>query len=191
MAVLGHDPLEAPRPGGLEERDPVGLDVLAEPDARIGAEDVGEKPAALLERLVEERPAVEVEEVEDLVDERGRLGGHSPPLDPGLEQGEVGLAVLVERDDLAVDDRLAGVEPARRIEERPEVARRVLLAAGPQADAAAVDDRLDAETVPLDLEQPVGVVERRADERREHRRDEGRGAASPLAIALSTDTATR
>ena len=129
--------------------------------------------APLLERLVEQRPAVEVEQVEDLVDERGRLGGHSLPLDPRLEQGEVGLAALVERDDLAVDDRPAGVDPGRRIEERPEVARRVLLAAGPQPDGLAVDDGLDAEAVPLDLEQPVGVVERRADERREHRRDEG------------------
>ena len=156
----------------LEERDPVGLDVLAQADARIRAEDAGEESAALLERFVEERPAVEVEQVEDLVDERGRLVGHSPPLDPRLEEGEVGFAALVESDDLAVDDRLARVEPGRRIEERPEVARRVLLAARPESDAVTVDDRLDAETVPLDLEQPVGPVERRAHERREHRRDE-------------------
>ena len=91
-AVLGHDPLEAAHPGRLEERDPVALDVLAQPDPRIGAEDRREQPAALLERLVEQRAAVEVEQVEDLVDERRRLGGRSPPLDPRLEQREVGLA---------------------------------------------------------------------------------------------------
>ena len=110
-AVLGHDPLEAPLARGLEERDPVGLDVLAQADARVRAKDAGEESAALLERLVEERSAVEMKEVEDLVDERCRLVGRSPPLDPCLEEGEVGLAVLVESDDLAVDDRLARVEP--------------------------------------------------------------------------------
>ena len=54
VAVLGHDSLEAPHPGGLEERNPVGLDVLAQADARIRAEDAGEQPAALFEGLVEE-----------------------------------------------------------------------------------------------------------------------------------------
>ena len=147
--------------------------MLAQADARIGSEDPGEQPAALLERLVEERPAVEVEKVEHLVDERRRLGGRSPSLDPGLEQREVGLAMGVERDHLAVDDRILGGDPGRRLEERPEVPlRRVLLAAGPQPDSTAVDDRLDAEAIPLDLEQAVGIVERPADERREHRRDE-------------------
>ena len=64
--------------GRLEERDPVGLDVLAQADARIRAEDAGEESPPLLERLVEERSAVEVEQVEDLVDERGRLDGALP-----------------------------------------------------------------------------------------------------------------
>jgi hypothetical protein len=113
-----------------------------------------------------------VQQVEDLVDERVRLGDHSPPRDPGLEQREVRLAAFVERDHLAVDDRLASGDPAWRVEERPEVARRVLFASRPQADAVAVDDRLDAEAVPLDLEQPIGIVKGRTDERREHRRDE-------------------
>ena len=62
----------------FEERDPVGLDVFAQADARVRAEDAGEESAALLERLVEERSAVEMEEVEDLVDERGRLGRPLP-----------------------------------------------------------------------------------------------------------------
>ena len=156
--------------------------MLAQADTRIGAEGAREEPAALLERLVEERSAVEMEQVEDLVDERGRLGGHSPALDPGLEQREVGLSALVERDDLAVDDCLLGGDPRRRLEERAEVPlRRVLLAAGPQPDSPTVDDGLDPEPVPLDLEQPIGIVERSADERREHRRDEaGRGRTCRL-----------
>ena len=77
-AVLGHDPLEAADAGRLEERQPAAFDVFAEPDARIRPQDRREQPAALLERLVEQRAAVEVEQVEDLVDERRRLGGQSP-----------------------------------------------------------------------------------------------------------------
>ena len=87
--------------------------MLAQADPRIRPEDARQEPTTLLERLVDERPAVEVEEVEDLVDERGRLGRRSPPLDPRLEQREIGLAVVVEGDDLAVDDRLRRRDPGR------------------------------------------------------------------------------
>ena len=62
-----------------------------------GRRTSGEESAAFLERFLEERPAVEMKEVEDLVDERGRRVGRSPPLDPCLEEGEVGLAMLVQR----------------------------------------------------------------------------------------------
>src|SRR6185369_14769905 len=116
--VLGHDPFEAAFSCDFEERDAVGFDVFAQADARVGAEDIGKESAAFLERFFEERSAIEMEQVEDLVDERGRLVGRSPPLDPCLEEGEVGLAMFVESDDLAVDDRPACIEPARRIEER-------------------------------------------------------------------------
>ena len=56
--------------------------MLAEPDARIGAEDAREQAPALLERLLEQGAAVEVQEVEDLVYERVRLGGEPAALDP-------------------------------------------------------------------------------------------------------------
>jgi hypothetical protein len=59
-----------------------------------------------------------------------------------LEQREVRLAVLVERDHLAVDDRLLGRDPASAVEERPEVAGRVLLDRGSTAGRRRVDDRL-------------------------------------------------
>ena len=77
-AVLGHDPLEAADAGRLEERQPVALDVLAQPDARVRPQDRREQAPSFLERLVEQRAAVEVEQVEDLVDERRRLGGRRP-----------------------------------------------------------------------------------------------------------------
>ena len=51
-----------------------------------------------------------------------------------------------------------------------------------EPDGGAVDDRLDPEAVPLDLELPVRVVERGGDEGREHRRDEGRHGVRVFAV---------
>jgi hypothetical protein len=68
--VLGHDPFETARLGRLEQGGSVSGDVLAEPDARIAAHDLPEKPTTDLKRLIQEGSAVEVEEVEHLVQER-------------------------------------------------------------------------------------------------------------------------
>ena len=94
----------------LVERQALALDVGREADPRVVLEHAPEQPLAILERDVEERPTVEVEQVEGLVHEpRGGLVAEL-----GLEQREVGAALVVERDDLAIDDGLAGVDPGRR-----------------------------------------------------------------------------
>src|SRR5215212_1185676 len=115
-----------------------------------------------------------MEQVEHLVHERraGRRRALAATADSFLEQGEVRLAAIVERDHLAVHDGLPRADPGRRGKELPEVPGSVLLAARPEPDAVSVDDSLHAEAVPLHLEQPVGVVERGGDKRRKHRRDE-------------------
>src|SRR6185295_13508033 len=102
---------------------------------------------------------------EHLVDDAGALGSDATSPDLALEQGEVRLAVAIEGDDLAVEDRVRRPEPRRRRQERAEVAGRVLAAAGPQAHVAVAHDGLDPEPVPLDLVEPGRVVERLADER--------------------------
>ena len=96
-------------------------------------EDALEQPLAILERDVEQRPAVQVEQVECLVDEpvRRRIA------ESLLEQTEVRATGLVEGHDLAVDDRLAGLDPGRRAQQPREVGLGVLQVAGPQADLAA------------------------------------------------------
>ena len=173
MPILGHDPLEPAYAGRLEEGDPLPFDVLTEPDPRVRQESIRQQSTPFLERLVDQGSAVEVEEIEGLEHEgglhRGAIGRTAATADPILEQREIGLAVLVERDDLAVDDRLARGDPCRRLEEGAEVAGGILLATGPQPSLTAVNDRLDPKAVPFHLEQPVGVVEGRRDERREHR----------------------
>ena len=128
-----------------------------------------EQALAVLERDVEQRATVEVQQVERLVDEP--LGGLVA--EPGLEEREVRAAVVVDGDDLPVDDRLAGVDPRRRAEQAREVGLGILEVPGPDADLAIGDDGLDAIAVPLDLEQPVRVVERLRREGGEHRLDPG------------------
>ena len=174
MAILGHDALEPAHPCCLEEGDPIPGDVLAQAHPGIGPQRLGEQAPPHLQWLLEQRPPVQPQEVEHLIDERRRRSDLALALDAGLEERKIGLAVVVERDDLTVDDRLPRGDPRWRPEERSEVAARVLLAAGPDPHLVAVDDSLHAEAVPLDLELPVRVVERRGHEGGQHRRDEAR-----------------
>ena len=125
--------------GRLEKADPSPTTWAANRTLRSVLDDRPKQPLALLERDVEQRPAVVVEQVEGLVDERRVRGVHvvgssvgratlgSPAAaavhagdpatgrlrDPGLEQREVRPAVVSERDDLAVDDRLLGASIQR------------------------------------------------------------------------------
>ncbi len=151
-SMLGDDALEPLRRCGLVERLAAALEVGREPDLRALREDRAQQPLARLEGHLEERAAVELEEVEDLVDDGGlrRLGGvglatafgrpaaaASPaPLtghpagrlaDAELEEREVRPTVCVERDDFAVEDGRLGVEPRSRSGQQPrEVRRRVV-----------------------------------------------------------------
>ena len=116
-AELGDDALEPLAASRLHERLALAHDVCSEPDPGRLLQHRAQESFAVLERHAEQRSSVEVEQIERLVDERaGRRRAASvpdPPLaDPLLEQGEVGPAGLVERNDLAVDDRLVRVDPA-------------------------------------------------------------------------------
>jgi hypothetical protein len=159
------------------EGDTVALDVRREADATGLAEDAPQQPLPILERDAQQGPSVEVEQIEDLVHEPRRRTlarpAGSEPADRLLEQPEIGRAVLFERDDLAVDDRLSSRDPRRRGQETREVGRAVQPPSRVHPDRAVVHDRFDPIAVPLDLEQPVRVVEGgRLGESREHRRDE-------------------
>src|SRR5207247_9019911 len=100
-AELGDDPLEVALTGGLDERLAVADDVGREPDPRRLAEDRAEHPLAVLERDLEERSPVDIQQVADLVDERpgrsrrARGPGSRPSLaDPLLEEREVRPALV-------------------------------------------------------------------------------------------------
>ena len=120
LPLLGHDALEPTRLGGREEAPPLPFDVAGEAYPGVIAEHAPEEALAVLERDLEERPPVEVQQVEGHVDER-RVGHARVAADPLLQELERGRAVRIERDDLPVHDRRRRRDPGRRGEEPGEV----------------------------------------------------------------------
>jgi len=171
-APLGHDALEALCLGGLEERLAITLDVARVAHQRVVPQALAQEPLALLERDVEQRAAVEVQEVEGLVHDRHVRVLPPPEAGPCLEQRERRAAGLVERDHLAVQDRLARLDPVGRAGQVREVARGVPAVACPEPDPPVTHHGLDAIAVPLDLEEPVRIAEGALGQRRGHGRHE-------------------
>src|SRR4029079_19467247 len=152
-AELGHDALEPALAGRLVERPAVTLDVGGVADTRRFAQDAAEEPLPILERDAEQRAAVEVEQVERLVEQAARGAASAvaavaafraagpartaPALaDRLLQQREVRHTLLVDRHHLAVDDRGLGGDPRRVCEEAREVGRTVEAAPGERPDRA-------------------------------------------------------
>src|SRR6266550_595878 len=105
------DPLEPLLLRRLEERDARSHEPLAAADRAHRRERFVQSAEAFAQRLSREILTVRVEEIEDLVDDRRR----SPQLadrrvvthvHARLQALEAGHALLIERDDLAIDDRL-------------------------------------------------------------------------------------
>src|SRR5438034_4438275 len=177
VEALGDDPLEPLLLRGLEERDARSDEALAAADRAHRRERLVKSAEPFAERLSREVLAIRVEEIEDLVDDRRgspeladrRVVRH---VHAWLQPLKAGNALFVERDDLAVDDRLVraghrfgdlralGILP-RAIE---EVARL-------EAHLASIDEGDGAHAVPLRLVRELGRVERLVGRCREHRRD--------------------
>src|SRR5438309_8483250 len=111
VETLGDDAFEALLAGRLEERATRADEPFGATDRAHRRERGVELRQALAEWTPREVLAVEREDVERLVDD----GGRSPQLadrglvrlvHPRLEALEAGHALRVERDDLAIDDRL-------------------------------------------------------------------------------------
>ena len=118
---LGDDPFELLLASRLEEGGAFGHDVAREPDECMRPEAGLEHALAFLERDPQERLPIEMEQVERLVHDRGRLplapaarGAPGADAGPVLEQAEPRAAGLVQRDDLTVDDRFLRLDPVRR-----------------------------------------------------------------------------
>ena len=166
IGALGEDALQALFLRRLVERLAV-LEGLREPDGAIAPVEQGlELLAALDQRELDERPALQLEQVEHLVDDRR----------PGLSllhRREARAALVVECANLSVEDAVGGLHRLRHLlGDGGEPLH--LVVASPAVEPlglapAHVRDR--AVSVPLDLEEPA--VRRRklltARERRQHR----------------------
>ena len=150
--VVGHLPVRALQLQALQELTPV----------RVGQGHDG--------------VPVEPEQVEDDVGDRRLLGeplrlGLGRDVHPVLEPAEARTALVVERDDLAVEDRAVRAQRAVEAVQLGIALRDVVAAARlqPQAAGLGVGERADA--VPLHLEGPALRVRRQVREPGEHRDD--------------------
>ena len=89
-----------------------------------------------------------------------------------LEELEARDVVLVERDDLAVQDKVVTRQATERTRHLRELYRHVLQVARHEPDAAAVAIGDDAVAVVLLLVDPAGAVEGLAHQRRQHGTDQ-------------------
>ena len=143
---------------------------------RPGQAQLVQQRAAVPVLQVEQRPAVQLEQVEDQVGDRV-LAGQQPGLGgvadvhAGLQRLELGPAALAEHHDLPVEQQLL---MARRMAKAGQL--RVGdgdVPFGPrhEPDLAALDEGQRAHPVPLELQRPFPVVRRR--------RTPGRGQHRP------------
>ena len=77
------------------------------------------------------------------------------PLQLVLQHGEIGRAVGGRHDDLAVDDRRAGVDVPGVVGDLPEALGPVVAAPGEDLDGLVGEMDLDAVAVELDLVNPA------------------------------------
>ena len=139
----------------LEQCDPRPDEALAPPDRAHWRHRCLEAREPLAKRASREVLAIEVEDVKDLVDDRrgaselpdGRVVAH---MHPRLQPLESRNPLLVERDDLAVDDRLVSTgERFGDLRRLRVLARAVEEVARLKAHLAAVDEGEGAYPVPF------------------------------------------
>ena len=161
---LGHDPFEALLLRGCQERLSV-LEGLREAHCLVPlVQKLLQSLAPLLEREVDDRLALHLEQVEDEVDDR-RAGLAL------LHRREARPALVVQGADLAVDDAVRGLEGLDELLRHVlEALRVVLILSRAQLGLAAGDGRDDPVPVPFDLVDPAVSPGHLVGERGQHRR---------------------
>ena len=162
--ALGHHALEALLLGGGLQRLAV-VEHRRQPDRAVALVEQRLEPRPpLRQRQVDHRLAVQLQQVEDLVDER------RPRLSL-LHRREARPPLLVERAHLAVDDALRAADRlCQLLRHLGEAAGEIVAVAGDELRLAAADIAERAIAVPLHLEDPVVAARERLGERGEHRR---------------------
>jgi len=172
--VLRHDTLERHAAGLLQHQRAVHVEMLAVAD-RLAGGLRGCQQAPKLGLALEHRPiaqvsAVEIQQVEDVVDE-----GVAPALlEGGLQLREIGNAALVLDHDFTVDHGGLGRQLGDCGRDVGKLTRPIEAFAGEQLHVAVIEPSLNAVTVELDLVDPAGAGRRRAPQRGQRRRHEVR-----------------
>src|SRR2546426_1306825 len=174
---LGDDPFDSLLACRFEEGDAGPGETFASPDGAHRRERVVEASQALAQRLPGEVFAVRVEDVEDLIDDRSRFaelahGALVAHVHPRLQALEARDTFLVERDDLAVEDRV--VRAGQRLGGLCRLG--ILLGAVEKVarlktDLTAINEGDRAHAVPFRFVREVRRVEWLVRGGREHRRD--------------------
>ncbi len=169
IGELADQPLQAELARVLEHLFGVAAEVLAVAHLRRGLERLGE---ALL-ALGESEPPQVLPGQEGRVEHVVRDLRVAPRLESVLQRLEARAAFRAGHRDLAVEPGITEPELTQRGREMRQTRGPVLARAGEQAHLARpVEAREHPVTVVLDLVEPVPGARRRADEGREHRRDE-------------------
>src|SRR5437763_3195492 len=175
--ALRHHALEPLLPRRLEQGFPV-LEGAGELDDGVSYQQLLEPRPPLGQREVDHHLAVGFEQVEDLVREMRA---------PLLHRREARLPLCVERDDLAVDDRVRRPQCLRQLlRDRREPLGQVVAVARHELRLAPAHIAQRAVAVPLRLEQPAFSSRQVLGESREHRpvgapRGGGHGSVAALA----------
>ena len=128
-------------------------------------QDRGQQLLALLQLRLHQVVAVKVEQIEDVIHDGNivarALDAVAARADSGalLHQAERGPALLVERDNLAVENRGARFDVVADGTQLGIGRGQIVLVARDQAQRAAVEEGDRAIAVPLDLVEPLRVVE--------------------------------
>src|SRR5690606_13276223 len=182
-AALRHDPFEAELTHLVEQRFAPALEVLhvtnrtAVPQEPAAREKLFQHALARLELDIRQIMAAQVRQVEHLVDQTlGAIRGQR-----FLQLPEAARAVRLQRDELAVEQRLIDTEIGERVDECREARRPVLAIAAEEPHPPALDAGDQAITVELDLVKPSVAGGRRARARRELRLESPRHRTRPRA----------
>ena len=150
--VAGTPPLGDDSPQALLAGDakqlPAVVERVRESNRRLRrVEEPLQRGAALGQRSADQERSLEVEEIEDVVDER--------PL-AAAEQRWARASLRVERADLAVDDTVEDAKPAAEpLRDRPVALRQVLTAVAEQRHVALSQATDCSLSRPRDLVEPV------------------------------------
>src|SRR5215469_6401266 len=130
-----------------------------------------EKLLALNKRRLAKIVSIAIKQIENVVHDR-RLGdlvfAWSSNMHAFLQAFEVAVAPHIKRDNLSIEDCVRSSDRVRKRSEFRVTVRDVQVVTRAQRQLPASDPSERAHSVPLDLEQPVGIGERSFANGRQH-----------------------